>query len=360
MAHFHMARHFTSLLLIAALAGCTSPATTNSAGTGEGASTQKQRYVVLMNGNSPFWDAVGAGINDAAKELGVTAVLEQNDGSPQGQLDKLRQFGTQLDVAAVGISVTDAENVAIAEQMQKLREKGIYVVTIDSDVDRDLYRDARRAFIGTNNVAAGRALGISAKAYQPDGGKYVTFVGRTGAQNAIDRVRGFQDGAASSFELLDNMGDQNDRSRAQQNVRDAMANHNDLDILVGIWSYNAPAIVDVVREKKNRDQYKVLVFDAEPQAIEYMADGDIDAMVVQNPYQMGYLGIRLMKALVENDQTTVEEILPQGTDIHDTGLKLVAPDEGSPLSADLYDEKTQFMTLSEFRAWLDQHHLEGS
>ncbi len=347
-------------VLFSALVGCSSDTSSGPAGTGSGAPNSGKRFIVLMNGNSPFWDAVGTGIRAAADELKVNAVLEQNDGSPQGQLDKLRQFATQLDVAAVGISVTDAENAAIAEQMQKLRDKGIQVVTIDSDVDRELYRDARRAFVGTDNVAAGKALGITAKAYQPDGGKYVTFVGRTGAQNAIDRTAGFQAGAGSKFASLDNMGDQNDRSRSQQNVRDAMANHPGLDVLVGIWSYNAPAIVDVVREKDNRDQFKILVFDAEPQAIAYMDQGDIDAMVVQNPYQMGYEGIRLMKALVEDDQKTVDEILPSGTDIHDTGLKLIAPDQGSPLKAELYDAKTEFMPLSEFRAWLDKYQLEGS
>ena len=35
---------------------------------------------------------------------------------------------------------------------------------------------------------------------------------------------------------------------------------------VGIWSYNAPAIADVVDEKGSRDKYTIVVFDAEPEA----------------------------------------------------------------------------------------------
>src|SRR5438876_7156485 len=89
------------------------------------------------------------------------------------------------------------------------------------------------------------------------------------------------------------------------------SNHPDLKVLVGIWSYNAPAIVDVVREKGVRDRVKVVVFDAEPVAIEELGKGMIDAMVVQNPYEMGYQGVRLMKALVEKDDTTVKDILPK-------------------------------------------------
>jgi ribose transport system substrate-binding protein len=130
-------------------------------------------------------------------------------------------------------------------------------------------------------------------------------------------------------------------------------------VLVGIWSYNAPAIADVVREKNNKQQYTVVCFDAEPNAIKQMAEGEIDAMVVQNPFMMGYQGVKLMKALIQNDQATVKEMLPSG-DIYDTGLKVVVPDSGSPLKPEMFDKKTQFLKLSDFRKWLEKYSLTGS
>jgi ribose transport system substrate-binding protein len=160
------------------------------------------------------------------------------------------------------------------------------------------------------------------------------------------------------------MGDNMDRTRARENVRNAMTNHPEMNTLVGIWSYNAPAIVDIVREKENRKSYTIVVFDAEPLAIKQMAEGDIDALVVQNPYQMGYDAVKLMKALIQDDQKTVKEMLPNhgqpDGDIYDTGLKVVAPDDGSPLKAEMFDKKTQFLKLSEFRKWLDKYGLTGS
>lgn len=60
-----------------------------------------------------------------------------------------------------------------------------------------------------------------------------------------------------------------------------------------------------------------------------MQDGDVDAMVVQDPYAMGFQGVRLLKAIVEKDTTTQSEILPQlgqpDGDLYDTGLKVVVP-----------------------------------
>jgi ribose transport system substrate-binding protein len=346
-------------LSLLALACSSTPPGGSSSGAARG-----KRFIVLMNNNSPFWDAVGVGVKQAATELGVNAVLETNDGSPQGQLNKLLQYGTQGDVAGVAISVTEADNLAIAEEMKRLRDKGIQVITIDSDVNRDNYPDARSAFVGTNNYQAGVELGKALAGLRPEGGQYVTFVGLTGAQNAVERVSGVKQGAGEKFEARDNMADNVDPTRARQNVRDAMANHPGLNALVGIWSYNAPAIVDVVREKRNRDKFAVAVFDAEPQAIEAMAAGDIDVMVVQNPYEMGYRGVKLLKALAEGDQATVAALFPRlgqpGGDINDTGLKVVVPDGGSPLSAERFGETTQFMKLSEFRDWLEKYDLRGS
>jgi ribose transport system substrate-binding protein len=327
-----------------------------------------KRIIILINGNSPFWDACRVGLQEAEKDLklsdaGLQAVLEVNDGTPQGQLNKLRQFATQGDVVAVGVSAIDAANAAIADQMKELKSKGVHVITIDSDLDRDRFRDARFAFVGTDNLAGGIELGRCAKNLRPEGGEYVTFVGRTGAQNAIERVNGFKKGAGDKFKALDNMGDENDRTRARENVRNALTNHRNLNVLVGIWSYNAPAIVDVVRQEKARDRVTVVAFDAEPGAVDEMGKGMIDAMVVQNPYEMGYQGVRLMKALYQDDKDTIKKMLPrQGEkdgDLYDTGLKVVVPDD-SKLKADMFDKKTQFLKLSQFKEWLAKYKLTGS
>jgi ribose transport system substrate-binding protein len=340
-----------------------------SAGLGCGGGSGEKRIIILTNGNSPFWDAARAGLQEAEKDLklkdaGLRAVMEVNDGTPQGQLDKLRQYASQSDIIGVGVSAIDADNAAIADQLRELRKSGIQVVTIDSDLDRGKFRDARFAYLGTDNFIGGRELGKCIKYLRPNGGEYVTFVGRVGAQNAIERVNGVKEGAGNKFKDLDNMGDDNERTKARENVRNAIANHPGLNVVVGIWSYNAPAIVDVVKELDKRQALTVVAFDAEPLAIEQMGQGMIDAMVVQNPYQMGYQGVRLIKALIDNDEKAAKEILPnQGKpdgDIYDTGLKVVVPDEGSPLKPEMFEKNTQFLTLSEFRQWLQKYGLTGS
>jgi ribose transport system substrate-binding protein len=334
-----------------------------------------KRIIILTNGESPFWDAARQGLEVAEKDFdlekaGLKATLEVNNGTEEGQLERLRQYASQSDIVAVGVSVTKEDNAAIADQLRELKKKGIHVITVDSDVNRSKFRDARLAYVGTDNIQAGRELGRCAKLLRPDGGEYVTFVGFTSAQNAKERVQGFKEGAGDRFLAKDNMGDELLRDRAKENVRNARINHPKVNTLVGIWSYNAPAIVGVLEEDEEQKKQRtltVVVFDAEPIAIKKMAEGWIDAMVVQNPYEMGYQGVRLMKALVQDDQKTIKEMLPNreqpGGDLFDTGIKVVVPDRDTPLKPEMFDNKEKNIkgyTLSQFQEWLKKYNLTGS
>lgn len=367
---------FVAAVAVAGFLGCdasvpkgnTGPSSSSS-GTGAAGKGAVKRIVILTNGDSPYWDACRAGMAAANSELkladaGLKAVLEVNDGTPQGQLQKLQQYGSLGDIAGIGVSAIDADNVAVADELRALQKKGIKVLTIDSDLARDKFSDARFAFIGTDNRAGGRVLGTCAKGLRPDGGQYVTFVGRTGAQNAIERIEGFAEGAGEKFVSKDTMADDTNKAAARENVRNAISNHKDLNVLVGIWSYNAPAIVDVVREVNRRKDFTIVVFDAEPDAITAMKDNQIDAMVVQNPFDMGYQGVKLLKALVSDDKDTISNMLPKhgedGGDIYDTGLKVVVPNSDSPLTADQFDKSVEFQDLPTFQKWLAKFDLTGS
>jgi ribose transport system substrate-binding protein len=225
--------------------------------------------------------------------------------------------------------------------------------------------------LGTDNVLGGRELGKAAAGIRPSGGKYATFVGLKGAANAIERIDGFAEGAGPKFVQAENLGDDMDLSTALKNVKDALDRNPDLDTLVGIWAYNAHAIVEVVKQRNLRDKTTVVVFDAAPKAVGHMGDGNIDAMVVQNPYDMGYRGTRLMKALVENDHATIHELLPAydaktqtfsepDGDLLVTGLRVVHPDTGSPLDKAMFVPTTEFISLTDFKKWLSEHNLSGS
>ncbi len=339
-------------------------------------SSKDKRLILLTNGDDPFWDAMRAGMEDAARdsklaEAGLKAEMDKNDNTPAGQIDKLNQYAGQGDIAAVAISVTDAKSSPLAKAMRRLQEKGIKVITIDSDVDRATARDARFAYLGTDNIIGGRELAKTANGLRPQGGKYAAFVGLKSAANAQERMQGFAEGTGAEFEQIDYLGDNMDLLVAEKNVQDVLNNHPQIDTLVGIWAYNAHAIASAVADRKLRDKTTIIVFDAAPRAISHMGNKMIDAMVVQNPYDMGYRGTQLMKSLVQNDDKAIKEMLPEWDaakksfatpegDLITTGLKVVVPDEQSPLKKEMFESDTEFLTLPQFQTWLDKYKLKGS
>ncbi len=328
-----------------------------------------KRIVILTNGTAPFWDAAVAGAQDAARDLkcdqaGLAVTVDRGDFKVETQINKLRQYASSSDVVALGVSVMDAKSQSIIDELKKLQEAGVKIVTIDSDVDRETSSNVRFAYLGTDNTTAGNQLGKAAKGLM-ESATYAAFVGDKGAANANERIGGFRAAAGDTFKESDFLADAPDgATKARSNVRDALDRNKDVNLLIGIWSYNTPAIVDIVSDLKVRDKVKIIGFDADPPAITGMKDKMVDAMVVQNPYQMGYQGVKVLKALIEKDDATVKEMFPNhgqpGGDIYDTGLKVVVPNEGSPLKADMFDKNTQFLKLDEFQEWLSKNKLTGS
>ncbi len=370
--HRYGYRNWLSVALIAvtALAGCGGDDSDSGDQKAAAETGGTKRIIILTNGPDPFWDTCEAGAKSAEAELkladgGYVVDFQRGDFTAKKQIDMLKQYALAPDVVAVGISVYDPESRNLAEEMRSLQKKGVKVVTIDGDIDREKYRDARFGYLGTDNIVGGRELGRAAKALAPDGAKFAFFVGNTGAANAIQRMDGFVEGSGDAFTELSRLDDGGDRPKARKNVEDTLNRHADCDMLVGIWAYNTPQIVATVRDRGIRDKVKVVCFDAAEASIREMGDGNVDVMVVQNPFQMGYNGVTLLHALAAEDQATIDTMYPEhsqeGTgDLYRTELRVVVPDEGSPITKDAFEESTQFFKYSEFQEWLKERGLISS
>jgi ribose transport system substrate-binding protein len=369
-----------AVLLSIALAVITLPACTDQkrpaaapGGSGTPAAGVK-RLIFITNGDDPFWDALLSGLKEGEKRFGCAAAglsvsRDVNNASAEGQIERLRQYATQNDVAGIAISVIQADNQSIVDEMKKLQAKGVKVITVDGDVNRTTFRDARPYYIGTDNLVGGRMLGTAARALLEARGLkeagYVQFAGFTDNDNARSRMNGVKEAIGPGFTERDRMADEMDLPRARDNVRNATQNHKDLAALVGIWAYNAPAIADVVTASGTRDKYVVATFDAADLAIGHMEKGNIDCMVVQNPFEMGVQTVRLLKAMIEEDGEVVRDMFPRAGspdgDIYTTGLRVVVPAASSPVTKELFDPKiVEFMTLPEFKAWLAKYNLTSS
>jgi ribose transport system substrate-binding protein len=363
-----------------ALAGCGSqPSSSTTSGDPAGGSTpaaapsgELKRIIIVTNGPDPFWDTCEVGAKSAEKDLGLAEKgfrvdFQRGNFEDGGQIEMLKQYVIDNDVAAVGISVINPESPNLAAEMKTLQEKGIKVITIDSDISQANYRDARFAYLGTDNRIGGQELGRAAKAISPNGANFAFFVGKLDVDNAVGRMAGFVEGVgdSSKFVELTRLSDNADKPKSRTNVESVLDQFANCNMLIGIWAYNAPIIASVVKDRKIKPKTRVVCFDAAEAAIEEMGNGNIDVMVVQNPYQMGYDGVKLMHALVADDQATIKTMFPDYAqegerDVFRTELRVVAPDDSTVITKELFEPSTIVFKFSEFKQWLKERGLISS
>lgn len=297
-------------VVICALIGCSCGPTTNapnsvgnSTNISGGNSSQPSGNIKLAfvtNNASDYWTIARKGVEKADAEMDDVTVEFRMPGT--GQADEQKRIIDDLvstGIQGIAISPVDPDN-----QTQLINDtaKKALVITQDSDApnsDRALY-------IGTDNVAAGRQAGELIKEALPNGGKIMIFVGKSDARNAAERFQGLKEALqGSNIEIIDLRTDDTDRARAKTNAADTLVKYPDVSALVGLWSYNGPAILNAVKDASKVGQVKIICFDEEDETLAGVKEGAIFATVVQQPYEFGYRSVKLMADIVKGDRSAI-------------------------------------------------------
>jgi ribose transport system substrate-binding protein len=132
------------------------------------------------------------------------------------------------------------------------------------------------------------------------------FVGLLGADNAKERIAGFKEATAGSkVELVDVRGDDIDMARARANVDDTLAANPEITCMVGFYSYNPPRIYEALRDAGKLGQITVVAFDEDPITLGAVREGSFAGTVVQQPFEWGYQGMKLLAAYLEGDKSGI-------------------------------------------------------
>ncbi|MGD1088367.1 MAG: substrate-binding domain-containing protein, partial [Verrucomicrobiota bacterium] len=241
------------ICLVLAWSGCSKKENTTTA---SGTPVKKLKLAFVSNNAANFWTIARSGCLDAAKELGDVDVDFQipSSGSAAEQqqiLDDLVARGED------GIAVSPIDPANQIDFLNKIASQ-VLLICCDSDA-----ADSKRVcYIGTDNEAAGEQAGQMIKEALPNGGKIMLFVGFLDAQNAKDRMAGIKKVLeGSNVQIIDVRTDDADHVRAQKNAEDTLVKYPDIACLVGLYSYNGPAILNAVRDAGKTGQVKIVCFD---------------------------------------------------------------------------------------------------
>jgi ribose transport system substrate-binding protein len=260
----------------------------------------KPQLVFVVNGASDFWKIAEAGVNKAQEELpGYDLQFKYPEQAAAAIQQRLMDDLVAAGADAIMVSAVDPKT-----STEALNRIGAQVPLFTTDSDAP---DSNRiAYIGSSNVELGKDAGKLMLEALPEGGQCMGFVGLPGADNARERIEGIRAALeGSKVELIDVRGDDIDQTRAKRNVEDTLAASPDIDCMVGIYSYNTPRIYEVLKESGQLGEIKIIGFDEDPITLGGVREGTIVGTVVQDPYQWGYQGMKLMADYLQGNTSEI-------------------------------------------------------
>lgn len=340
-----MPKAFPILLLLAgtlAVACKDPPKPTDSSGEG-GITTSGKRIkiAVIPKGTThEFWKSVHAGAVKASKEMDVDIVwkgpLKEDD--LKAQIDVVDTFVAQ---GVSGIVLAPLNDSALKTPVKRAKDAKIPTVIFDSD----LQGDDHVAFVATDNKAAGK---IAAEAMDKNlGGKGNIIVLRyqEGSASTQNREQGFLDGLKAKPDLKvvsDNQyGGATVESAFKKGESLLIAHKAQTGAVNGVFAPNESTtfgMLQALKKSGTNQKVKLIGFDSSDVLVKALKEGDVDGLVVQNPFNMGYLSVKTMVDHLKGKP--VEKRV-------DTGARLVE-------KANLDDPAVKEIMQPDLKKWLNE------
>lgn len=273
---------FCLLLILTILAGC-------SGRTDLISNENTDIRVIVKKQNHEFWTVVEMGTEAAQREFGINVGYTGpfNEEDIDGQI-RMVEAAIEDKVDAIVLAAIDYEKlVPVAE---KARNAGIPVVIIDSNINSD----KMNGFIGTDNVDAGRVLGNAMTDALGTDLDVVIISFVKGAASSNEREQGVKEALSqyTGINIIDTLFCNSDETLAAELTIEMIENHPEVDVFICLNAYATVGTARGIIEAGKAGEYKIVGFDSTPEEIEYLEAGTIELMVVQNPFSMGYLGVK--------------------------------------------------------------------
>ena len=280
-----------------------------SKSTGKG----KLQIAVIPKGTTHvFWQSIHRGALKAGEETGAEIFWNGPDreGDREKQIQIVEDFITRK---VSGIVLAPNDNKALVPIVEKVAASGIPCVIIDSSIETDKYV----SFVATDNYQGGVIAARRMGEILEGSGKVILIKYAPGSASTMERENGFSQTIAKEFpgiEIVDSKYGLDTVETSLQATEDLLTKNPQLD---GLFACNESTAVGALRALQSSGRVgkiKMVGFDAGVLLLEALRNSDIDSLVVQNPYKMGYEGV---KTLVENLQG---KEVPKRID---TGVKLI-------------------------------------
>ena len=275
----------------------------------------KPHVAIVTNGVAAFWTIAQVGAAEGAEEFDAKVTVHM---PAEGISDQKRIVQDLLTLGVDGIAISSIDPDNQIDLINRAAQ-GAHVITLDSDAPET----DRLSFVGMDNYDAGRLCGQLVKEAIPEGGEIMIFVGRLEQDNARRRRQGLIDEVLDRdfraghydppgselrnrrFQIVGTLTDQFDRSKAKANAEDSLSRFPDLAAMVGLFAYNPPLCLEVLKQAGKAGDVAVIAFDEADETLQGIRDGYVHGTVVQDPYNYALESVRVLTSIIRGDHSVI-------------------------------------------------------
>ncbi|SHH78692.1 substrate-binding domain-containing protein [Clostridium grantii] len=270
----------------------------------------KQVALIVKSREDYYWETVKMGADIAAKEFGVEinymAPIDESDIDAQ-----IKMVSEAVNKGVDAIILAPSDSKALVDIANKARNHKIPVIIIDSNLETD----AINSFIATDNFEAGKKAGE----------ELINLVGEKANVALMGYVKGNLTGDQRESGFLDTLSKypnikvvakkycSEDSSLATTLTKNVLSEYPNLDAIVALNSVSTIGVADAIYEMNLMNGIKIVGFDSTPKEIQYIEKNVIQATIIQNPFNMGYLSVKNASSSINSEK--IEEYIDTGSKV---------------------------------------------
>lgn len=250
-----------------------------------------------------YWNMCSDGIEAADAELNVETQIVGPTDSTTFTTEIVNYMESAISSMPDGI-LCYAGLETFPTLLQRAADQGIPVITIDSDCSET---ENRIAYVGTDPYNAGYSSGEAMIEATGGEGTVAILTSSVSSEKEQEEIKAFEDAIKDTDLEVVAMEETNaDLATGVTKMEALIQTYPDLTAVLGTSAYDVQAAAKV-KVEHGLDNLHLIGYDDQEETLNYIRDGVIDAIIVQNPYEMGYQGVTILADYLDGVEPEQEE-----------------------------------------------------
>ncbi|MFU7515412.1 substrate-binding domain-containing protein [Clostridium sp. HCS.1] len=259
----------------------------------------KNKVVLISHVYSnPYWQDIKKGAEEAAKDKNIIVEFQGPDYASVEEGIRLIKMAYASNVSGIITYVQDSSSYNAI--INKIIDDNIPLITIDSDAEES----KRLAYIGTDNVNAGKVGAKEMIRQVGNTGDIGIILGGAEVKNQIERVKGFKSYIEENSNLKITNTESSDSYllQAELATKKILTDNVDIKALFCTSAQDGIGAAKAIKSMNLIGKVKIICFDALPETLDLIEEGVISATIAQNPYVMGQESVNTIVNIIKGNK----------------------------------------------------------